>query len=160
MPTNCKMSELAQAIERGGFTSVATVRGSGNVLFSTEETGLAAIRARLEAVMERHLGRVFAAHVRSLGTLAALAARDPFASLAVAPGDKRDVTFLRAASTRRLSAPRSGAAILGVEGDIALSTHTPHHPDGPVFMKLVSKAFGEDITTRTWESVLEVLAKR
>lgn len=160
MPTNCKMSELARAIERGGFTSVATVRGSGNVLFGTDETDLGTIRSRLEAAMQRHLGRVFAAHVRSLDTLAALAARDPFASLDVAPGDKRDVTFLRAPHARALPAPRGGAAILRVEGDVALSTHTPAHPDGPVFMKLLSEAFGDDITTRTWETVLEVLAKR
>ena len=160
MPTNCKMSELAKALERGGFTRVLTVRGSGNVLFGAEGSDLVAIRAGLEAAMDRHFGRVFAAHVRSLDTLAALAARDPFASLDVRAGDKRDVTFLRAPTSRPLPAPRSGAAILRVEGDIAFSTHTPNHPDGPVFMKLLAEAFGDDITTRTWETLLEVLAKR
>lgn len=160
MPTNCKMSELAEAFERVGFTGVLTVRGSGNVLLGTEETDLAMIRATLEAAMERHLGRVFPAHVRSLAQLATLVARDPFSSLEVAAGDKRDVTFLRSSTRCALPAPRSGAAILRVEGDIALSTHTPHHPDGPVFMKLLSEAFGDDITTRTWETLLEVVAKQ
>ena len=88
MPTNCKMSELAKALERGGFTSVVTVRGSGNVLFRAEGSDLAELRAGLEAAMERHLGRVFSAHVRALDTLAALASRDPFASLDVPPGGK------------------------------------------------------------------------
>lgn len=160
MPTNCNMSELARALERGGFQDVVTVLGSGNVLFGTDETDLATIRARLEAAMKADLGRVFPAHVRSLDALDALAAHDPFASLGVAPGDKRDVTFLRAAPPRRLPPARSGAAILRVDGDLALSTHTPRHPDGPVFMKLLSEAFGEDITTRTWETLLKVLAKR
>lgn len=160
MPTNCKMSELAKALERGGFTSVVTVRGSGNVLFRAEGSDLAELRAGLEAAIERHLGRVFSAHVRALDTLATLASRDPFVSLDVRPGDKRDVTFLRAPTSRPLPAPRSGAAILRVEGDIAFSTHTPNHPDGPVFMKLLAEAFGEDITTRTWETFLEVLARR
>jgi uncharacterized protein (DUF1697 family) len=160
MPTNCKMSELAAAIERGGFTDVVTVLGSGNVLFGTSETDLVVIRTRLEAAMKSHLGRVFVAHVRSLDTLESLAARDPFASLDVPEGDKRDVTFLRVAPKRALPPPRSGAAILAVAGDVALSIHTPGHPDGPVFMNLLSEAFGDDITTRTWETVLKVLAKR
>ena len=29
-------------------------------------------------------------------------------------------------------------------------------PKGPVFMTLIQKTFGEDVTTRTWETVRKV----
>jgi len=31
--------------------------------------------------------------------------------------------------------------------------------DGPVFMTLIEKTFGKDVTTRTWDTVLKVASK-
>ena len=44
------------------------------------------------------------------------------------------------------------ARILCVKGLQVLSAYVPS-PKGPVFMALLEKTFGKDITTRTWETV-------
>ena len=45
-----------------------------------------------------------------------------------------------------------GARILALHGSEAYTTYVPK-PGDPVFMKLIEKTFGKDITTRTWETV-------
>ncbi|MBX7195867.1 MAG: DUF1697 domain-containing protein [Sandaracinaceae bacterium] len=160
MPTNCKMSELAAALSRGPFTNVATVLGSGNVVFTTALTDRAAIERALSEAMQRHLGRVFVPYVRSLAELEALVAADPFAPFALSPSAKRVVTFLPAAPART-SPPsaRHGAQILAVRGTEALTAYE-RSEHGPVFMELLTETFGDAATTRTWDTLLKVLGKR
>ena len=93
MPTNCAMPALRDAFEAAGFTDVATVLGTGNVVFTA--TGApAALAARAEAAMTARLGRSFPTIVRPLDELAALLAADPFADLDVPADAKRVVTFV------------------------------------------------------------------
>lgn len=160
MPTNCKQSELAVAFARAGFTDVVTVLGSGNVVFATKSTDLARITRKAEAAMQAELGRVFTPFVRSLDALEALVARDPFARFSIPEGAKRDVTFLPAPTRAAPPPPLASAAILAIEGAEAFSFHVPRHPEGPLFMKMLAAAFGEACTTRTWETVQKVVAKR
>jgi hypothetical protein len=35
----------------------------------------------------------------------------------------------------------------------AFTTYFPGYGKGPVFMTLIEKTFGKDVTTRTWETV-------
>lgn len=160
MPTNCKMAALAKAFEAAGFTDVLTVLGSGNVVFSTRSKDLAAIAKKAELAMTKELGRSFTPYVRSMDALAALVARDPFAAYALPEGAKRDVTFLPMPPPRLTKpAPIDSAGILAIEGGEAFSFHIPNHPDGAVFMKMLTTTFGDQCTTRTWETVQKVLAK-
>jgi len=50
---------------------------------------------------------------------------------------------------------RDGAHVLVHRGGEVLSAYVPG-PRGPVFMSLLEKTFGKDITTRTWETVQKV----
>jgi hypothetical protein len=52
---------------------------------------------------------------------------------------------------------RDGARILGFEGGAVFSVYVPT-PKGPVFMTLIRKAFGEDQTTRTWQTLEKVVS--
>ncbi|MBN8609117.1 MAG: DUF1697 domain-containing protein [Deltaproteobacteria bacterium] len=161
MPTNCKMPELAKAFEAAGFTDVLTVLGSGNVVFSTRVKDLDAITKKADAAMTKALGRTFTPYVRTLDHLESLVKRDPYARFHVPAEAKRDVTFLpRSAARPTIPAAIPSAAILAIEGDEAFSFHVPRHPDGPRFMKMFLDTFGEGCTTRTWETVQKVLAKR
>lgn len=155
------MEALRAAFEHAGFTDVLTVLGSGNVVFGCGATDLEAIAARAEAAMKAGLGRSFTPYVRTLDALAELVARDPFARFVVPQGAKRDVTFLpRTLPDTKVPEPIDGAAILAIEGAHAFSFHVPRHPEGPVFMKLFARTFGEQCTTRSWDTLLKVLAKR
>lgn len=154
---NAKMPELKRAFEKAGFDEVRTVLGSGNVVFSARTASDAALQRKAEAGMQEHLGGAFVTIIRSIDELQALLAADPFAEYRLPPASKRIVTFLREAPTReppRLPA-QDGARILRVRGREVFTTYVPT-PKGPVFMTLIEKTFGADVTTRTWDTVRKV----
>jgi uncharacterized protein (DUF1697 family) len=157
MPTNAKMPALAKAFEEAGFDDVKTVLSSGNVLFSAEAAPEAALERRAEAAMRERLGTPFLTIVRPVDALQRMLAADPYAAFRLPPHAKRVVTFLR---RRPRAAPRlpvelDGARILGMRGSAVFSAYVPGGR-GPVFMTLIERTFGKDVTTRTWETVARV----
>ncbi len=152
-PMNAKMSELKRAFETAGFGNVRTVLASGNVVFdarSASEDGLAekAVRA-----MEKHLGRSFPTLVRPVRALEELIASDPFARHALPASGKRVVTFLRKPHGKvALPIESDGVRILASTGREVFTDYVPN-PRGPVFMTLIEKTFGKEVTTRTWATV-------
>lgn len=157
MPMNAKMPELKRAFEVAGFQDVKTVLSSGNVVFSAPATATSALERKAEAAMTKHLGRSFMTQVRSVDALRALLASDPYAAFRLKPGSKRVVTFLRAKPKTKLALPleQEGARILAVRGSEAFSVYV-RGPRTPVFMVLIERTFGKDVTTRTWETVGKV----
>jgi uncharacterized protein (DUF1697 family) len=153
-PMNVKMPELKQCFETAGFSDVRTLLSSGNVVFSTRGTSERALERKIEAAIERDLGQPFLTFVRSIDALQAILGSDPYKSFRLAPGSKRVVTFLR---TEIKSAPKlpiklDGARILCVRRTEVFSAYIPG-PRGPVFMSLIEKTFGKNVTTRTWDTV-------
>jgi uncharacterized protein (DUF1697 family) len=157
MPTNAKMPALKAAFESAGFTDVKTILGSGNVVFTARKTPEATLERRAEAAMAAQLGRTFPTIVRSVADLQAIVAADPYADFPVSHGAKRVVTFLRAAPRAKLALPveLDGARVLCVRGREVYSDYT-RTPKGPVFMTLIEKTLGKEITTRTWDTVLKL----
>ena len=157
MPTNCKMPELRAAFERAGFAEVRTVLGSGNVVFGAGASSGAALERKAEAAMQAHLGRVFMAFVRPVDDLRAMLERDPFKGFRLKPASKKIVTFMRSPPKAGLALPieLDGARILRVEKGEAFSVYLPN-PEGPVFMNLIKRTFGDEVTTRTWDTVIKV----
>ena len=157
MPMNAKMPALRLAFEKAGFTEVRTVLGSGNVVFSARAASDRALQRKAEAAMQEELGRTFATIIRSIDELQALVAADPFSKYRLPADAKRIVTFLREAPARAPSRlpEQDGARILQVSGREVFSSYVAT-PKGPVFMSLIEKTFGQDVTTRTWDTVKKV----
>lgn len=157
-PLNAKMSELKKCLEAAGFRNVRTVLGSGNVIFDARKSSRETLERKVEAAMKKHLDRVFATTVRSLEELAALLSSDPFKPFELAPMAKRIVTLLRAKPRSRVKLPIAldDARILCVKGTEVFSAYVPS-PKGPVFMRLIEKTFGKDLTTRTWDTIGKVV---
>ncbi len=157
MPTNARMADLKASFEAAGFAHVSTVLSSGNVLFDARAASSDALERRAEAAMKERLGRVFMAIVRPVDALRSLVADDPYRPFGLPPGAKRIVTFLRSAADPDLSLPIEvdGARILCVRGGEALGAYV-RTPRGPVFMTLIERTFGKEVTTRTWETVRRV----
>jgi uncharacterized protein (DUF1697 family) len=154
---NAKMPELKRAFERAGFEDVKTVLASGNVVFGAGRASEAALARKAEAAMEQALGRSFPTIVRSVDSLRTLLASDPYAAFRLKSGSKRVVTFLRTPPKSQPDLPieLDGARILAVKGAEVFSAYVPG-PRGPVFMSLIEKTFGKDVTTRTWDTVAKV----
>ena len=157
-PLNARMSELRKCLEAAGLTNVKTVLASGNAVFETCSSSRAALERKLEAAMEKGLGRVFATTVRSIAELEAIGRADPFKAFSLPPKAKRIVTLLHERPTARIKLPveLDGARILSVKGTEIFSAYVPS-PKGPVFMSLIEKTFGKDLTTRTWDTLGKVV---
>lgn len=158
-PANANMSDLRRCFEQAaGFSDVRTVLASGNVAFSARAASEETLARRCEGALQQALGRSFATQVRSSAHLRALLADDPFAGFGVEPGAKRVVTFLRGAGPMpALPIERDGVRILHARGREVFTAYLPH-PKGPVFMTLLEKVFGSDITTRTLDTVARCAA--
>ena len=158
MPTNCRMPELKRAFEAAGFTHVKTLLGSGNVVFDSRAASSAALEKKAQAAMRKTLGREFLTFVRPIDALREMLASDPYKGIRLERVAKRIVTFVREAPRGDLVLPieRDGARILRFQGGAVFSAYMPT-PKGPVFMTLIKKAFGEEQTTRTWQTIEKVV---
>jgi uncharacterized protein (DUF1697 family) len=156
-PTNLKMADLRRAFELAGFVDVKTLLSSGNVLFSAAAAKETTLARRAEAALEKHVGSSFFTLVRSIDRLQALLASDPYAAFKLKPGSKRVITFLAAPPKPlpKLPIELDGARILAIAGHEVFTAYVPS-PKGPVFMTLLQKTFGKDITTRTWDTVTKL----
>jgi uncharacterized protein (DUF1697 family) len=153
-PMNARMPELKRCFEATGFTDVKTVLSSGNVVFSAGEQSETGLASRAEAAMAEHLGRAFATIVRPQSELRELIDADPFAAFDLPTNAKRVVTFLREPHTAELALPleSEGVHILAMNSREVFIAYLPN-PRGPVFMTLIEKTFGKNVTTRTWDTV-------
>ncbi|HVE53336.1 MAG TPA: DUF1697 domain-containing protein, partial [Ramlibacter sp.] len=148
-PMNCRMAELAAAMEAAGFTGVKTVLSSGNVVFGATGTSRSVAR-KAEAAMQEHMGRRFLTIVRPVAQLQAMLEADPYRSFRIPAGAKRVVTFLAAEPAEPPTLPlrSEGATMLLRDGLELYSAYVPG-PKAAAFMGVIERAFGKDVTTRT-----------
>lgn len=158
-PMNAKMPELKRCFEEAGFTNVRTLLSSGNIVFDSRATSEAAIEKKAEQAMQKSLGRSFYTIVRSTQSLRELLATDPFSIHGVPAHAKRAVSFMRDAREPKVTLPLAmdEASVLCLAGREAFCAYVASDK-GPVFMKLIEKAFGSEVTTRTWETVTKCAA--
>jgi uncharacterized protein (DUF1697 family) len=154
-PMNAKMPEIRTCFEAAGFTDVKTLLSSGNVVFNARSA--TSLEGKAEAAMKKQLGRAFLTIVRPVDVLRAILASDPYKAFHLPHGAKRVVTFLREKPKSKLELPieLDRAFILSVEGQQVFSAYVPG-PRGPVFMTLIEKTFGQEVTTRTWDTIKKV----
>ena len=160
-PQNCTMAGLRRAFEAAGFADVATVIASGNVVFSARAASPAALQRTAERAMQKELGRSFLTIVRPIDALAQMLERNPYAQFRLKQGTKRVVTFLREPSPAKLKLPleRDGARILAATDTEVFTAYVPNPERGGAFMKVLEDAYGEEITTRTWETIEKVVKR-
>ncbi len=158
-PMNAKMVEVRRCFEAAGFADVRTVLSSGNVVFGARATSARSLERKAEKAMNERLGRAFLTIVRPLDALREILDSDPYGAFRLPPGSKRVVSFLREPRKPKLSLPIEvdGARILCLKVGEAFSAYVPS-PRGPVFMTLIEKTFGDEVTTRTWDTVKKVVA--
>jgi uncharacterized protein (DUF1697 family) len=153
-PLNASMSALKLCFESAGFFDVRTILSSGNVAFDARASSPDVLERHAEKAMRAELGRSFATIVRPARCLQDLIESDPFAQFKLPPKAKRVITFLRRPreSVLALLIERDGARILKLVGTEAFTAYVPGEK-GPVFMSLLERTFGTDITTRTVDTV-------
>lgn len=153
-PMNAKMPDLKRSFEAAGFCNVKTVLSSGNVVFDATSSSGASMERKAEASMQQVLGRTFLTIIRQVDDLRLLLETDLYADYSVSPEAKRVISFLRdlPVTAPALPVELDGARVLRVVGREVFTAYVPS-ASGPVFMKLLERNFGAEITTRTWGTV-------
>lgn len=153
-PMNAKMPDLVRSFEAAGFSDVKTLLSSGNVVFSARARKERGLEVAAEVAMQETLGRTFMTFVRPIDELREMLQADPYRLFRLPAGSKRVVTFLHQAPPKALTLPPAleDARILCVVGRVAYCVYVPG-PKGPVFMNVIEKTFGKEVTTRTWQTV-------
>ncbi|MDO5492624.1 MAG: DUF1697 domain-containing protein [Nesterenkonia sp.] len=149
-----------------GFSDVATVLGSGNVVFRAEGTASAAEQeARIQAALHDQLGIGGGTVLRTREALSGLAARRPFGDREHGKATYLTVTFLKeppAEMPDPLPVPESSAVeLLGWDDEAGalLSVVDTTGTETLDHMRWLERHFGRDITTRTWNTVRRIVAK-
>jgi uncharacterized protein (DUF1697 family) len=158
-PMNLRMPALKACLEAAGFTRVRTLLSSGNVVFDSRATSPRALERKIEAALGDHLGQPFQPFVRSHEALRTILDLDPYQAFRLGSNVKRVVTLLSKTPVKQVKLPIEfhGARILCVHGTEVFSAYIPG-PRGPVFMGLIERTFGKDVTTRTWDTITKVAA--
>ncbi|WP_280153072.1 DUF1697 domain-containing protein [Piscinibacter sp. XHJ-5] len=158
-PMNAKMPELQRCFEAAGFTGVKTVLASGNIVFGARAAAAGTLERKAETAMAGELGHSFRTIVRPTRALRELLEADPFADFRLPAEAKRVVTFLRKPQPGKLSLPieTDGAHIVGMNAGEVFTAYVPS-ARGAVFMRLIEKTFGTEVTTRTWDTIRKCVA--
>jgi uncharacterized protein (DUF1697 family) len=151
---NAKMPDLIRAFEAAGFTRVKTVISSGNVVFEHDGAPVDELERRAEQAMTDTLGKTFGTTVRPVEHLRRIVDADHHAPFQPPSAAKQLITFLKRPHELPVSLPLEGegAAICKLEGVEVYSHYLPNDK-GTLFMTMLEKTFGKQITTRTVDTV-------
>ncbi|HET6966892.1 MAG TPA: DUF1697 domain-containing protein [Ornithinibacter sp.] len=163
--TNMTNDKLRGVFERLGFADVASVLSSGNIVFGSDDTDVPALEQRIEDSLAGDLGLASRTIIRAHPELRALLDSDPFPGVTHGRGTYLTATFLKSAAptpesvqgqpdprTRVVRYDRAARAVLAV-------TDNSDPGRTPDFMSWLEKAYGKDVTTRTWLTVQRVVRK-
>lgn len=158
-PMNANMAELKKCLESAGFTDVRTVLASGNVVFNSRSTPIEKLQKKIEDAMAAEFDRSFSTIVRSVDDLTKLLESDPYAGFRLPKQAKKVISFLRDSKIEapKLPIKRDDVVILSMSKTEVFSAYVPG-PKGPVFMQILEKTFGKNITTRTADTVKKCVA--
>ncbi|MDR7068786.1 uncharacterized protein (DUF1697 family) [Pseudoxanthomonas japonensis] len=154
------MADLRALLEELGYTDVATLLNSGNVVFRSSKKTSAKIAAEISSAIAAQLTIDVPVIVKSTKELAAIIADNPFADTATDPS-RLLVAFTPDAGT--LSALDAIAPKVVAPEQFLVGTHAAylHCASGILESKageaLVGKA-GRAATTRNWTTVLKLQA--
>ena len=143
MPMNPNMrgEKLREVFESLGFTNVATVIASGNVIFDSPSKNVAALEKKIEDALPKKLKFTSTTIIRSQKEIEALVKKNPYKGVKDEKPNYLLVTFFK---DRR----KELCSVIDVTAS-----------DSPKFMTNLEKKYGKAITSRTWKTVHRILKK-
>ena len=145
-PTNPNMraEKLRGVFERLGFVHIASVLGTGNILFESDEQNTTNLEEQIEHALQEHLGFKSATIIRTKVYLQSLVGNNLFGGVRQTATVKPNITFLKH--------PNGGPGELAWVVDTSAERTVDR-------MARLEREYGKDITTRTLGTILKILAK-
>jgi len=163
---NMRNDKLRGVFQDLGFTEVASVLASGNILFADPAGQPAhALERRIQEALHTTLGIAGGTILRSRGELQDLADRHPFGERTHGKSTYLTVTFCKQHPDpfpEPLPAPPwPEVTVLGYDKacHAVLAVVDTTGTRTPDFMRWLEREFGTDITTRTWLTVTRILRR-
>lgn len=154
-----KMDDLRVMFEQMGHSKVRTLQASGNVVFASKSSDHATLAAAIEAQVVETFGFDSPTLVVSADEIAALVKRDPFAKEKLSEGSRTHITFLAQpldkSHTLPYLAPDKSFRIFAA-GAQQLACVVEPAASSLSYMDYLGKQFGEEATTRTWNTVVKL----
>lgn len=157
---NMRNDKLRAVFESLGFTNVASVISSGNILFEADEHDAATLESTIEQALTERLGIASKVIIRSQQDIEKLLVSRPFGERTHSPETSLNVTFLRTAPPLETDPP-SGEhyTVIKVYPREICSVIDTTQAKTPDFMLKAERIYGKEITTRTWKTVERIAAK-
>jgi uncharacterized protein (DUF1697 family) len=156
------MGDLKKMFEASGFTDVKTLLNSGNVVFSSDETEISAIKNSIEQSLIKKFGFAIPVIVRSQEKIKQLVEDSPFKHIEVTKDVRLYVTFLAETPKTSLKIPYESEdkalRILRVSNSEVCSLVVLSAIKGTLdLMGFIEKEFGKNVTTRNWNTVVKLV---
>jgi len=159
-----KNDDLRRHFEEMGLEEVATLRASGNVIFSTpKREAEGKLASRVEAELDERLGYDVPVFLRSAKEIAAIAAQEPFDRRAVAASKgKLQVSLLKkrpsAAAKKKVLALGSDEDLLAIEDRELYWLPSGGLLESDLDLREIAKLLGTD-TRRTMSTIEQIALK-
>lgn len=154
---NMHGSKLKGVLEDLGFTSVAPVISSGNVIFQSGSKDIAKLEDVIQRAWPEKLGFNSTTIIRSREQLQTLVKKNPYGDAEHNRQSYLLVTFFKRPPGPELTGQSNFYADAGINA--LCSTIDTTAAKTPDFMVQLEKRFGKDITSRTWLTIRRILAK-
>ena len=158
---NMHQAKLKGVLEGLGFAQVRPVISSGNVVFESAERRASALEARMEAAWPVQLGFTSTTLVRSRRDLERIVALDPFAGLEHTKETYLLVTFFKRRAKLPFSPPFQAEGrpwrIVAAADRVVFTVIDTTTGETPDLMGWMDRAFGKEVSSRTWKTVHRIL---
>lgn len=157
-----KMEQLREVLTKMGFENIKTVLASGNIVFETSETDILQLTKNVEEKLATEFGFQISIILMSSVKLKNLVDTHPFASVKQDANTKLYVTFLKQSTKPSLKtpfhSPTKDFEIFDINQNAIFSVVHLSQTTGTLdLMDFLEKKFGEDLTTRNWNTIEKML---
>ncbi len=160
---NMRNERLRSVFEDLGFQNVSSVISSGNILFESDETNIAALEERAEKAFPEKLGFRCTTVIRSQQQLEKLIKTDPYRGYTHGPGSYLLVTFFKRPTKIPFKIPFQPEGkpykFIAATDNALFSTTDNTIITTSDLMTWLEKQFGKQITSRTWKTVHRIVKK-
>ena len=153
------MAELKATLASMGFSDIKTRLNSGNVIFTTDSTEIAAVEEHIAEVLEKQFGFPIPILIRKMDAIKDVISEDPFANIQKYKDLQLYATFVRhhPLDTSGWSSPDGSFQVLGAKDRMIFSSLDLSRSRTVNAMKLLEMKYTKDITTRNWNTILKLV---
>lgn len=161
---NMRNEKLRLVFERLGYVDVSSLLTSGNILFSSRgDAAVSVMESEIQSALQQDLGIEGGTIVRSRVQLQHMIDVDPFHGFDHSRSTYLAVTFFKEPllAGELPEPPLADVNLQSYEAEAGALLAVIDSTEGrmPDYMKWLQRQFGQDLTTRTWNTVRKIVAK-